>query len=129
MNPSGAEADVNDLTIVKECNWTKRLGFGRYVKVNVGSYRWTDSTTLGGARVDLSHPDNLPRILELAAAADTIIVATGAPPDALIGHARATFRALRAAGCKAKCLGVTRDGWPKHSSRLGYATPFVDYSL
>ena len=46
MNPSGAEANVDDLTIRKEQTWTRMLGYGQYLKMNIGTYRWTDSTTL-----------------------------------------------------------------------------------
>jgi len=129
MNPSGAEADVNDLTIVKECTWTKRLGFRRYVKGNAGTYRWTDSTTLNASRCVLSHPDNLPVLRALAAEAGIIVLATGKPPERLLPDVAALFDALKSDGRTVHCLGTTKDGWPKHSSRLGYGTPFVEYQL
>lgn len=131
MNPSGAEAGVNDLTILKECHWTGMLGLTRYIKMNAGTYRWTDSAGIDGLsrNIELCHEDNLPRLRDLASRATVIILATGSPPERLIGPAKAMFRALKADGRKVKCLGTTQDGWPKHSSRLAYATPFVDYLL
>lgn len=129
MNPSGAEADVDDLTIRKEMKFTGMLGFDRYVKTNAGSYRLTNSLALDDVRVPLSHTDNLPRILYLARQAGVVVLATGSPPDALVPHARAVFEGLKAAGIKPLCLGTTRDGYPKHTSRLGYATPFMEYRL
>lgn len=136
LNPSAAEADIDDLTIRKEWRWTSEIGFGqhagtfhRYVKTNAGSYRLTNSLALDDVRVPLSHADNLPRILYLARQAGVVVLATGSPPDALVPHARAVFQGLKAAGIKPLCLGTTRDGYPKHTSRLGYATSFVEYRL
>ncbi len=129
MNPSGAEGDINDLTILKECHWTKLLGFSHYMKTNTGTYRWTDSTTLGNARVDLVHPENFEIIRDLAAEADAIVLSTGRPPDVLLAPTRMLFQALKRDGRRVMCLGTTKDGWPKHSSRLGYATPFEEYLL
>jgi len=129
MNPSAAEADVDDLTIRKECHFTKLLNYSRYVKVNAGSYRLTDSAAIDAVRAPLSHPDNLSRILYLARQAGVIVLATGSPPNALVPYARSLFRELKTIDARPLCLGITRDGWPKHSSRLAYATPFTEYRL
>lgn len=129
MNPSGAEADVDDLTVLKEQHWTRMLGFTRYTKVNAGTYRWTDSRSLGNIAVPLAHPDNLPMIRDLAGRAAVIVLATGKPPATLERHVCDLLEALKRDGRTAMCLGATKDGWPKHSSRLAYATPFVDFVL
>lgn len=129
MNPSGAEGDVDDLTVRKEQTWTRMLGFSRYLKVNVGTYRWTDSLTLGDAAIPVMHPENLPLIRKLAATAAVIILTTGKPPEILMPHIAALRQALKEDGRMVKCLGTTKDGWPKHSSRIGYNTPFVDFAL
>jgi hypothetical protein len=88
----------------------------------------TDPAALPSDAV-LSHPDNLPIIMGLAAGADVIIMATGHPPDRLIPHAREVFDHMQRAGHKMLCLGQTIGGWPKHTSRLGYATPFREFKL
>lgn len=134
MNPSGAEALVNDLTILKECHWTKLIGLTRYVKTNTGTYRWTQSTTLSAKRAEMVHPDNLATIRALAAEAQIIVFSTGKPPDVLLAPTRTLFQALKRDGRKVMCLGTTKDGWPKHSSRLGYflkdgSLPFEEYRL
>jgi hypothetical protein len=126
MNPSTAEADVDDLTVRKEWTWTRRLGFYRYVKMNAASYRATDPKVLASVR-EVNHPDNLPLIVAMASAAAMIVLSTGNPTDVLLGHYRTMVRALKAAGLTLQCLGTTKDGWPKHSSRIGYDTPFVEF--
>jgi hypothetical protein len=127
MNPSGAEADIDDLTIRKEQTWTRMLGLSQYLKMNIGTYRWTDSLTLpeGG----LVHKDNLTMIRAHASTAATIILTTGKPPDVLMSAFEHVRWALKRDGRKVKCLGPTKDGWPKHSSRVGYSTPMVEFVL
>ena len=128
MNPSGADADRYDLTTPKEGEWTQRLGLCRYVKVNVGNYRSTDPAGLDRAAC-VSHPRNLPTIILSALVAKLVILTTGRPPEILVPHARTLFRELKRAGIKPLCLSVARGGWPKHSSRLGYDTPMVEFAL
>lgn len=127
MNPSGATETRDDLTVRKEQVWTRRMGLTRYIKCNVGTYRWTNSRTLADAGVPLVHPENVQTILNLAAEATCIVLTTGAPPDPLIAPARAIFAGLAGRGRVPLCLGRTRQGWPKHSSRLGYATPLEPF--
>jgi hypothetical protein len=128
MNPSGASPSEDDLTIRKEYNWTlKTWGLRHYIKTNVGTLPWTDSRTLNLSGMDLSHPENLATIRSLAAEAKVVVLTTGDPPEVLLPFAREVFAALKADGRQALCLGVTKAGWPKHSSRLGYATPFRPY--
>lgn len=129
MNPSGAEADVDDLTIRKEMTWTRMLGLRSYVKANVGTYRWTDSTTLKDASIPVVHPENLEMIRQMAATAATVIFATGKPPEILLKAFAELRLALKGDGRQVKCLGTTKEGYPKHSSRIGYSTPFVDFVL
>lgn len=124
MNPSGAEADRDDLTIRKEQEWTRRLGFAHYVKANVGTYRHTDSRSIPVTGAALVHPDNFPVIRDLAAAAAIIVLSVGNPPEALEAPARELFRLLGEDRQGLLCLGTTRAGWPRHSSRIAYATPF-----
>ena len=130
MNPSGATEIRDDLTVRKEQNWTQRKwGLRRYIKVNLGSYRWTDSLSLGNAGVPLVHPDNLTTIRVLAARAREIVLTTGKPPEPLMDAAKSVFEALRDDGRTVQCLGVVAAGWPRHSSRIGYGTKFEDFEL
>lgn len=127
MNPSYAGADRDDLTVRKDQEFTKRMGLCRMVKCNVGSYISTDPKGLLERGVVVCHRDNHDTILHYARRAARIVVATGRPPDPLVPHARTLFRSLKAAGLKLECFGLTRDHWPKHSSRLGYDTPLVEF--
>lgn len=132
MNPSCADPDTDDLTVRKEQVWTRRTWprVTRYLKVNIGTYRWTNSRTLDGIGEPLAHPDNVGMIAELAADAVAIVLTTGKPPAALAPFVPDVLAAIGSTARRdVLCLGVTRDGWPKHSSRLGYATPLIPFLL
>lgn len=126
MNPSRAGHDRDDLTVRKDQEFTKRMGLSWMYKCNLGTLVSTDPNGLTGVAT-VCHLDNLTTILNFAKHAARIIIATGKPPDPLLGHARTLFRALRAAGHKMECFGLTKDHWPKHSSRLAYVTPIVEF--
>lgn len=127
MNPSTAEADIDDLTVRKEQVWTRMLRLTRYLKMNVSTYRSTDPRALAGAAANgmTRHPDNLPMLRRCAERASVIIVATGLVPDCIRQDALAVFDTLRdpSLASKVRCLGLTKAGWPKHSSRIGYDVP------
>jgi hypothetical protein len=128
MNPSTADHLTDDLTVRKDQVFTERHGLSRMFKVNVSSYRSTDPAGLNARGVVISHPDNLITIRSLAEGASLIVAATGRVPDLLVPHAQNLFRAMKKDARKMVCLGLTLDGWPKHSSRLAYSTPFQDFN-
>lgn len=127
MNPSAASEAEDDLTVRKEYTWTRTtLGLTRYVKVNVGTYRATNPGDLEAAP-QVQHPDNTDYIARFAARASKIIVATGQVPPVLEQYARDLFALLALWGHPLLCLGLTKSGWPKHPSRIGYDPPFVAF--
>lgn len=127
MNPSGAEALVNDLTIAKECEWTKRFGLSSYIKMNIGTYRWTQSLTLAAQSGALIHPENLQTIMANCGHASRIILGMGKPPEPLEAETRKLFTFLKMRRFEPMCFGVTKEGWPKHTSRIAYATPLAPF--
>jgi hypothetical protein len=128
MNPSTADDLTDDLTVRKDQVFTKRHGLSRMFKVNVSSYCSTDPAGLNARDAVISHPDNLRTILQLAKGASLIVASTGKVPTRLVPHAHNLFRAIKKGGCKMVCLGLTQNGWPRHSSRVAYSTPFQDFN-
>ncbi len=120
MNPSAAGNDMDDITVRKDQEFAKRRGFDRMIKMNVGTYICTQPRDLDRPGIVVNHPENLLLIREYAGFASKIIIACGKVPDVLVPHARTLFRALKQDGRTLWCLGTTKEGWPKHSSRLGY---------
>jgi hypothetical protein len=120
MNPSTAEAEINDPTICREIGFTKRLGLTDYFKVNVCDYRATNPKDLIG--VSARSPENLAAIRDAAADAHIVIMAFGKLPAPVAYLAAETVAALRHDGCEMWCLGRNRDGSPKHPLYLAADT-------
>lgn len=110
MNPSTAEAGIDDPTIRWELDLTRRLGFTRYVKVNVGDYRSTSPKGLLGVQAcsDL----NRVTIRSWAAGAHTILAAWGKLHPKLKILADNVLFDLH--GREIWCVGKNADGSPKH---------------
>ncbi len=114
MNPSTAAADVDDPTVAKECKYTKRWGYGRYIKANVMDYRATHPKMLLADGIVPCSPYNLGAIVEEARKASVVVLAYGALHKRLRVHGEAVKSALASEGLDALCLGLTKDGHPKH---------------
>jgi hypothetical protein len=111
MNPSTAEADVDDPTIRREVGFTKAVGMRGYRKVNVMDYRATNPKTL--RLVEPCSSRNVEIIAELARRASIIVAAWGRLPKPLRKYETAVIEALPASRI-ILCLGVNQDGSPKH---------------
>lgn len=120
MNPSTAEADIDDPTIRKEMVLTKRMLIDCYVKVNVMDYRATSPKTL--LRVKACSDKNLETIEYFAEKATAIVVCWGALHKSLKCHAIAVLEVLKDRSLN--CLGRNNDGSPKHPLYLANNTVF-----
>jgi hypothetical protein len=114
MNPSTADDSVDDPTVKKERKFTKRWGYGGYVKANVMDYRSTDPKGLRSPGVVPCSEDNLPIIVDIAKQADIVVLAFGAPHKKLRGHGENVVRALHDIGKPMFCLALTKDHLPGH---------------
>jgi hypothetical protein len=131
MNPSVADAAVNDPTVAREMALAKREGASRYVKVNIVDYRATDPRALAVAEWPIRSADCLPTIIAQARQAHRsggfIVACWGAIQPMLEPYAVETERALRATGGRLLCLGFTQAGHPRHPLYLRKDTPLVPY--
>lgn len=128
MNPSTAEATIDDPTIRKEQHYMLREGFDFMVKCNVMDYRCTDSDQLlvrHKANVRLCSPKNLEWIRWWADRVDTIVFAWGKLPKQLEGHAQNVKDMLR--WHNPLCLGKNADGSPKHPLYLPNSAPLITF--
>ncbi len=128
MNPSTADAIVNDPTCAREWTFTLREGFSGMVKANVGDYRATDPKMLLAPGVVVSSPDNLPTIRAAAARADKVILCHGKLNRALAPAGRALVNALTDDGVDLWCFGTNADGSPKHPLYLRADTPLMRWT-
>lgn len=128
MNPSTADATVNDPTCGREWSFTRREGFDAMIKANVGDYRATDPKMLLQPGVEASSPDNLPTIRQAAAGADKVVLCHGKLNKALAPAGREMVAALVKDGRDLWCFGSNADGSPKHPLYLRADTPLVRWT-
>lgn len=127
MNPSTADATVNDPTCAREWTFARREGFSAMAKANVGDYRATDPKMLLAPGVEAVSPDNLPTIRHVAAGAERVILCHGKLNKALAPAGREMVAALRADGVPLWCFGTNADGSPKHPLYLRADTPLQPF--
>lgn len=124
LNPSVAGEKRPDHTITVEVGFAMQWGFGALDKVNL--FDWIDSNpkALLSAPAPAGDPRNIDTIRRQAESHETI-VATWGDGGALDGRAAYVLGALWDIRERLFCLGKTKAGYPKHTSRLAYATPLV----
>lgn len=112
MNPSVACIDFSDPTLRKTGKFSRSWNFGGQLVANVHAYRATDKNRLLKIK-DPVGPDNDRLILEMAAEADTIVLAYGQPPKALRPRSKEVVELLR--DHPRLCyLRRAKDGTPVH---------------
>lgn len=124
LNPSFADADRADHTITVEMEFARRWGFTALLKGNLFNWVATNPDELLTAPSPHGDPQNLEWLMSAAAAARKIVCCWG---DGGELHRRASVvrGALWDHRRKMFCLGLTKKGHPRHTSRLSYETALV----
>lgn len=112
LNPSKADASVNDPTIIREIDFVRGWGFARLFKGNLFAFRATNPADMRAA-TDPVGPDNNWALLNMARQAQVIVVCWGANGK-FMGRGPEVLRLLRPFAARIKCLGVTKNGEPAH---------------
>jgi hypothetical protein len=128
MNPSTADATVDDPTCAREWTFARREGFSAMVKCNVGDYRATDPKALVAPGISAVSAANLPVIREAANGAGRVVLCHGKLNKALAPAGRELVETLRADGIDLWCFGTNADGSPKHPLYLRADTPLVRFA-
>ncbi|TAA12425.1 DUF1643 domain-containing protein [Pseudoxanthomonas winnipegensis] len=120
LNPSTADADVDDPTIRRCVSFAASWGFKRLEVANLFAFRATDPKAMALAE-DPVGPDNDLHLMCAAARAGLVICAWGVNGVHLQRAARVRAM-LTGAGHRLHHLGLTKDGHPKHPLYLAAAT-------
>lgn len=131
LNPSTADADNDDPTLVRIIGFAKAWGFGSLDVVNLYSYRATDPEALRaagfpiGEHTDRTIADVLSRDLTRGGYADKVIVGWGT--KAQRHRADAVLGLIRGAGFEPHALKVSTMGAPWHPLYLPASSVPVPY--
>lgn len=128
INPSTADASIDDATVRKWNGFTKRLGGSRYIVGNVFSYRATDVKELKTAE-DPFGPEFADYLCEIIFEADILVPCwgnTSKAPKELYGAFGNLLSCLYDTDKPVMTWGLTKSGDPKHPLMLGYSTPLLD---
>jgi hypothetical protein len=125
INPSTADASVDDATVRKWIGFSKRWGASRFIVGNVFAYRATDVREL--AILDDPHgPDIGDHITRIIEEADILVPCWGNAskvPPKLQCFLDVLMDALVSSGRPVMHFGLTNSGDPKHPLMLGYDVP------
>jgi hypothetical protein len=129
VNPSTADADVDDATVRKWRGFSARWGFDKFFVGNLFAWRSTDVRALATAG-DPVGPENDAHLRVMLSYAELVVPCWG-DSGKLPAHLRMRIEAVRELICEserpAKCLGLTKGGDPKHPLMLGYSTQLQDW--
>lgn len=136
VNPSTADATLNDATVRKWIGFTKKNGGSRFIVTNLFGYRATDVNELK-LMTDPFGPLNSRYMLNAVMEADIIVPCWGNSnklPKSLRSHAYNTFEFLKSMvdqipGKKLMTFGYTKGGDPLHPLMLGYSTELQEVPL
>ena len=115
LNPSTADANVNDATIGKCIRYTKAWGYGQLLVGNLFAFRATDKRVMMN-QTDPVGPQNDATLLRLVAQADVTVAAWGADGGHM-GRDRKVLSLLRPLTA-VQCLRVNANGTPSHPLHL-----------
>ena len=125
LNPSTADAYADDPTLRRCVGFAMRDGYDEICVMNLYAGRATKPDALF-KMADPAGPDNYNHWRALRSSSATIICAWGADKRA-IPQAEKFIAALR--GRDLHCLGISKDGHPKHPLYLKADTPVEPFIL
>lgn len=129
VNPSTADASIDDATVRKWNGFTQRWGASRYVVGNVFAFRSTDVKALAKADDPIGRLNN-DYLKQIIADADVLVPCWGDQmkvPQQLRMHFHWMMQQLVGSGKPVKTFGLSKGGFPKHPLMLGYDTPLIDW--
>lgn len=122
LNPSTADALVDDPTIRRCANFARKFGAHRLVMANLYAYRATNPKTLLEVE-DPIGPMNVHYLKSVIEYSDIIICAWGT--RAHLTYAHNIWKLIP----EPFCLGLTKDGHPRHPLYLPNTASLIPYKM
>lgn len=132
LNPSTADATLDDPTIRRCIGFSRREGFGGITMLNLFAYRATDPKELEGAAwgKDIRGPNNdfyHGYYLQQALIHNIPVVCAWGANKAVGDEGKAFVQRALQMGNNVVCLGQTQSGAPKHPLYIAADKPLVPY--
>lgn len=132
VNPSTADAAIDDQTVKKWIGFTKTWGGSRFIAGNVFPLRSKDVRLVAAWSrwLDVVR-ENQRHILAMCQEADILVPCwgdRGKVPKTMHNDIDDLMSLLRGTGKPLMHLGLTKGGDPKHPQMLGYATPLAPFA-
>lgn len=113
LNPSIADALLDDPTIGRCVSFAKAWGYGGIVVVNLFACRATEPADIG-TFIDPIGPDNDRHLFAATAGCDVVAAWGASVPHYWRHRPAAVAELLRQRGARLFHLGLTKDGHPRH---------------
>lgn len=134
LNPSTADAEVDDPTIRRCIGFAKREGHDGLMVVNLFAYRSSSPAEMAASPSPLG-PDNQSYVMDVLRAhaaldAGPVVAAWGAFFDShsmMRNIALPIARCATKAGIELRALGLTKSGEPQHPLYISSDAPLVDF--
>jgi hypothetical protein len=127
LNPSTADASVDDPTIRKCVGFAQRLGYGGLSVYNLFAYRATDPKDLESAGYPVG-PDNDEHIAAGLGMVDAVIFAWGANAREAIDRIQQVAKLVYSTQLPVCALRLLADGVPQHPLMLPYSCQLIPLS-
>ncbi|SEP58889.1 hypothetical protein SAMN03159444_00143 [Pseudomonas sp. NFACC02] len=129
INPSTADATLDDATVRKWRGFTVRNGGHRFIVGNVFSFRATDVQVLRKTLVTMG-PDHHKHLDQIIREADVLVPCWGSSDKLEHGdvlYMKDLLNTLLESGKPVLHFGTTKSGQPKHPLMLGYDTQLIPW--
>ncbi len=122
LNPSTADANIDDATIRKCIGFAQRNGCNAIEVVNLFAFRATKPTDLYLCNHPVG-PDNYDHIRSTVRNPNAIVVCAWGANGTKTGQAVVVRAIMKQMKIKTYCLSLTKDGEPGHPLMLPYTSP------
>lgn len=127
LNPSIADAKIDDPTMRRCIDFAKQWGFESLKMANLFAYRATDPSAMKSSAMPVGELNDY-KIASLARDA-TLIVACWGNDGLFLGRDKQVFDMLNPYKAKIDCFGLTKIGQPKHPLYLPKNTPLKNLHM
>jgi hypothetical protein len=129
LNPSTADASLDDPTIRRDLGFARREGCGGLIKINLHTFRATEPDDMFALRQSERNDERHAQVWkEMCCVDHRITVACWGADKRAAPMAREFVRFAKENGVELWCLGRSKDGQPRHPLYLPSATPLERFA-